>query len=181
MQFRSTRRAKPLGLRLGRLSKVMNITFACPACDHTSRIPLQRGTVVACPECDWKQRTPVEVWTEGKLEECLVCGCRELFIRKNFSQRVGVAIVAFAAVSSAIAWGYYMLYTAFGILFAAALLDLYLYFTIGNLLQCYRCSTEYRGLPHLDDHAAFSLETHEKYRQQAIRLAESHAVQSKGA
>ncbi len=158
----------------------MNITFACPACEHASRIPLERGTAVACPQCDWRQTTSSELSVEGCLDECLVCGCQELFIRKNFSQRIGVAIVIVAAGSSALAWAYYMWYTAYGILFAAALLDLYLYFTVGNLLQCYRCGTEYRGLPHLDDHEAFSLETHEKYRQQAIRLAESQAVQSKG-
>ena len=136
---------------------------------------------MACPQCDWKQSRAVEVPSEGPPDECLVCGCKELFIRKNFSQRLGVAVVVIAAVSSAVAWAYYMWYTAYGILFAAALLDLYLYFTIGNLLQCYRCHTEYRGLPHLDDHAAFSLETHERYRQQAIRLAEHQTVQSKGA
>ncbi|MEO8497503.1 MAG: hypothetical protein ABI614_20725, partial [Planctomycetota bacterium] len=66
----------------------MNISFACPTCDHTSRIPLQRGTVVACPECDWQQRTPTAVSADETLDECLVCGCKELFIRKNFSQRV---------------------------------------------------------------------------------------------
>jgi hypothetical protein len=159
----------------------MNITFACPECDHTSRIPLERETAVACPACDWRQATSARVLPEEPLGECLVCGCRELFIRKNFSQRVGVAVVVIAATSSAIAWAYYLWYTAYGILFAAALLDLYLYFTVGNLLQCYRCNTEYRGLPHLDDHEAFSLETHEKYRQQAIRLAKSQPVQSKGA
>jgi hypothetical protein len=159
----------------------MNITFACPECDHTSRIPHERGTAVACPQCDWKQPVVAEGESAGSLDECLVCGCKELFIRKNFSQRVGVMVVATAATASLIAWGYYMWYTAFGILFAAALLDLYLYFTVGNLLQCYRCGAEYRGLPHLDDHEAFSLETHERYRQQAIRLAESQAVQSKGS
>jgi hypothetical protein len=158
----------------------MNITFACPGCKHTSRIPLEQGTAVACPHCDWNQRTSAESPSEGPLDECLVCGCKELFIRKNFSQRLGVAVVVIAAASSAIAWAYYMWYTAYGILFAAALLDLYLYFTVGNLLQCYRCHAEYRGLPHLDDHEAFSLETHERFRQQAIRLAESQAVQSKG-
>jgi hypothetical protein len=159
----------------------MNITFSCPECDHTSRIPIEREAVVACPDCDWKQATSARVTADEPLSECLVCGCKELFIRKNFSQRIGVAVVVLAATSSAIAWAYYMWYTAYGILFAAAMLDLYLYFTIGNLLQCYRCNAEYRGLPHLDDHAAFSLETHEKYRQQAIRLAKSQTVQSKGA
>ena len=159
----------------------MNITFACPDCDHTSRIPLEPESAVACPECDWKQTTSANVPSEDTLDECLVCGCKELFIRKNFSQRIGVFVVVLAATASAVAWYYYMWYTAYGILFAAALLDLYLYFTVGNLLQCYRCSTEYRGLPHLDDHEAFSLETHEKYRQQAIRLAETQAAQAHAA
>jgi hypothetical protein len=33
----------------------------------------------------------------------------------------------------------------------------------------------------LDSGEPFSLETHERYRQQAIRLAESQASQAKGA
>ncbi len=159
----------------------MNITFACPECEHTSRIAVERDTIVACPGCTWRQATAARVSGDEPLSECLVCGCKELFIRKNFSQRIGVAVVVLAATSSAVAWAYYMWYTAYGILFAAALLDLYLYFTVGNLLQCYRCNAEYLGLPHLDDHAAFSLETHEKYRQQAMRLAKTQDVQSKGA
>jgi hypothetical protein len=158
-----------------------NITFACPECDKTSRIPLDETAAVACPQCSWKQATSSRVSSEGHIDECSVCGCEELFIRKNFSQNIGVGVVIVAAVTSMIAWGYHMWYTAYGILFAAALLDLYLYFKVGNLLQCYRCNAEYRGLPHLDDHQAFSLETHEKYRQQAIRLAQSQAAQTKGA
>ncbi len=159
----------------------MNITFACPQCEQTSRTTLTAGAAVQCPGCAWQSASHGVPATEGKLDACLICGCPELFIRKNFSQRVGVAIVVVAGVTSAIAWGFYMRYTAYGILFAAALLDLFLYFQVGNLLQCYRCHAEYRGLPALDDHAAFSLETHERYRQQAIRLAESEAAPAKGA
>ena len=29
----------------------MDITFACPECEQTSRIPLEWGTAVACPQC----------------------------------------------------------------------------------------------------------------------------------
>lgn len=67
-----------------------------------------------------KQATLKRVTADEPLDECLVCGCKELFIRKNFSQRLGVAVVVIAATSSAIAWAYYMWYTAYGILFAAA-------------------------------------------------------------
>ena len=102
-------------------------------------------------------------------------------MRKNFSQRLGVTIVVAACVASAITWGFHMRYATYGILFAAALLDFAFYLVVGNLLQCYRCHTEYRGLVGLEHNEPFSLETHERYRQQAIRLAEAPASQVKGA
>ena len=159
----------------------MNVTFACPKCEKTSRLPLEQEHPLACPQCDWKATDSLAAAEGELLETCLVCGCRELFLRKNFSQRLGIAIVVVACVASAITWGFHMRYATYGILFAAALLDLALYFLVGNLLQCYRCHAEYRGLPGLESHAAFSLETHERYRQQAIRLAENQASNSEGA
>ena len=70
-----------------------------------------------------------------------------------------------------------MLYTTFGILFASALLDVILFFTVGNLVQCYRCHCEYRGSENVEQHPHFSLETHEKFRQQAARMKEAEAAQ----
>lgn len=159
----------------------MNITFACPDCDTTSRLPLDGVDAVACPACNWKRPAAASVAETKEIHECLVCGCKELFVRKNFSQRLGVAIVVLAAVTSSVAWAYHRLYLTYAILFSAAALDLFLYFRVGNLLQCYRCNAEYRGLAGLDSGEPFSLETHERYRQQAIRLAESQASQAKGA
>jgi len=159
----------------------MNVTFACPQCDTTSRVPLAAGQPIRCPACSWCVSEKVSLTEDESLDHCLVCGCQELFIRKNFSQRLGVTIVVIAIVSSAITWGFHLRLATYGILFAAALLDLLLYFVIGNLLQCYRCHAEYRGLPELDSHEPFSLETHERFRQQAIRLAESQASHVKGA
>jgi len=159
----------------------MNITFACPDCDTTSRLSLDDVDSLSCPACDWKQPLKANVADSKEVHECLVCGCQELFLRKNFSQRLGVAIVVLAAVTSSIAWAYHRLYLTYGILFAAASLDLALYFSVGNLLQCYRCHAEYRGLAGLESGEPFSLETHERYRQQAIRLAESQASHAKGA
>jgi hypothetical protein len=58
------------------------------------------------------------------------------------------------------------------VLFATALIDVILYFAVGNVLQCYRCQAQYRGIPGLENYTGFNLETHEKHRQQKIRLAE---------
>ena len=159
----------------------MNITFACPDCETTSRLPLEFGREIECPECTWRGAELKPLSAEGTIDECLVCGCHELFIRKNFSQRLGVTIVVIACVASAITWGFHLRFATYGILFAAALLDLVLYFVVGNLLECYRCHAQYRGLTELESQEPFSLETHERYRQQAIRLAEHQASEVKGA
>ncbi len=91
-------------------------------------------------------------------------------MRKNFSQRLGLAIVIVGFAASSVAWGLHMIYTAYGILFATALIDVALYLTVGNLLQCYRCSAAYRDLAGWQEHEPFNLETHERLRQQAARL-----------
>ena len=103
---------------------------------------------------------------------CLVCSSTELFIRKDFSQRLGVTIVVAGIVVSSVFWEYRMPYWTYGVLFATALIDVVLYFTVGNVLQCYRCQAQYRGVPGSENHGGFDLETHEKYRQQRARLAE---------
>jgi hypothetical protein len=93
-------------------------------------------------------------------------------LRKDFPQRLGVAIVALGFIGSTIAWYYYWIYTAYAVLFATALLDVVLYFFVPAALVCYRCQAHYRHVAALDLHSPFSLETHERYRQQAARLAE---------
>ena len=154
----------------------MNVTFACPECDQTSRQKIEPANEqLVCTHC---QLTIVSSMPSKPLEsiaQCFVCGCDELYVRKDFSQRLGLMIVIAAMVLSSIAWGFHWLYATYGILFAAALIDVILYFSVGNLLQCYRCRAEYRGLPELDQGELFSLETHEKFRQQQARLAEAES------
>jgi len=100
----------------------------------------------------------------------VVCPSKELYVRKDFSQKAGVTIVVLGFVLSSIAWYYRQPMLTYGILFATALIDVVLYVTVGNLLQCYRCHAQYRGLEKLDSHEPFNLETHERYRQQELRL-----------
>lgn len=110
---------------------------------------------------------------DGKLSRCVICPSTELFVRKDFPQRVGVAIVVVGIAASCVAWAYYMTYLTFGILFATALVDVILYVFVGEALMCYRCGAIYRGVVGIDEHEAFDLETHERYRQQAARLKQA--------
>ena len=81
----------------------------------------------------------------------------------------GLGIVAIGCIGSTVAWGYHRPYVAYGVLFATALLDMLMYFVVGNLLQCYCCRSEFRGLNEFKDRGPFRLETHEKYRAQKAR------------
>ena len=39
-----------------------------------------------------------------------------------------------------------------------------------NLLQCYKCNSEFRGFDDSPEYQPFNLEVHEKYHQQRVRL-----------
>jgi hypothetical protein len=116
---------------------------------------------------------PAGAVADDRVHRCVVCPSTDLYVRKNFSQRAGVTLVVIGMIVSSIFWYYRQIYLTYGSLFAMALLDVVLYFSLGNLLQCYRCQAQYRGMAELDDQQPFDLETHERHRQQAARLADA--------
>jgi hypothetical protein len=150
----------------------MNVVFRCPHCHELSHADCgPEMAEIACSHCrqTWPTAGAVQ---NGELLRCLVCPSTELYIRKDFSQSLGIAIVAAGIILSSIFWAYHRPYWTYAVLFATALIDVVLYFVVGNLLQCYRCQAQYRRISGLENHAGFNLETHEKHRQQKIRLAE---------
>ena len=158
----------------------MNVAFACPRCEQSVRVEVPEGAAaIACPACGGTLSVPAGAFHDGRLERCLVCPSEELFIRKDFSQRLGVSIVVLGFAVSCVTWYLYLPYWTFGVLFATALIDVLLFFAVPNFLNCYRCDAQYRGLAGLDNHDHFNLETHERYRQQAIRLREAEAAAAK--
>ena len=157
----------------------MNIVFRCPQCHAISRAEFGPETeTISCAACGRGWPAAGAVRNEA-LVRCLVCPSTELFIRKDFSQSLGVAIVVAGVVASSLFWAYHKPYWTYAVLFATALIDVVLYFTVGNLLQCYRCQAQYRGIDEIENHAGFDLETHEKHRQQKIRMAEHQQAGSK--
>jgi hypothetical protein len=152
----------------------MNVTFACPGCQQSSRTEVTASEeALGCPHCTAQMPIEPETVTPDGLRQCLVCGSRDLFVRKDFPQRLGVCLVVVGFIASSIAWHFYMLELTFGILFVTALIDVVLYLVVGQALVCYRCHAQYRGVEGIEQHAAFSLETHERHRQQAARLQNS--------
>ncbi|HVW37483.1 MAG TPA: hypothetical protein VHB99_09260, partial [Pirellulales bacterium] len=62
-----------------------------------------------------------------------------------------------------------------------AMIDLVLFAVVGESLTCYRCGAQYRGLEGLKNYRGFDLEIHERYRQEAARLAQRPSATSAGA
>jgi hypothetical protein len=152
----------------------MNITFSCPECHSAVRREIRPSTdVLDCDACAVRIAAPSGAVGDGTVHRCLVCPSRDLYVRKDIPQRLGVAVVAVGIIASSIAWAYYHVFWTFGILFATALVDFALFFVVGNCLMCYRCGAIYRDVKELEAHGPFNLETHEKYRQMAARLSQA--------
>jgi hypothetical protein len=154
----------------------MNVTFSCPHCHQTSRAAVaDGGTEIVCSRCGGKNKVPEGAVGEGRIHRCLVCPSTEMFLRKDFPQKLGVGLVITGFVASSIAWANYMVAATFAILFVTALIDLVLYITMGESLTCYRCQAQYRGFQDASLHGGFDLETHERFRQMAARVKQSAA------
>ena len=152
----------------------MNITFRCPHCDATTRSSFDESVeTVQCTECGHSIATPPQAVQGDTIERCLVCPSKELFIRKNFPQRLGVAIVVLGFAISCVTWYFRLVIPTFAVLFATAAIDVLLYLFMGNALQCYRCQAHYSGVEGLDQHSPFDLEIHERHRQEKIRLKQT--------
>lgn len=152
----------------------MQIAYPCSKCENPNWSEISSATTeLTCAHCGQQATVPPGSIENNEVKRCLVCPSTDLFVRKDFPQGLGVAIVTVGLLGSCIAWAYFQLYLTFAILFATALIDVVLYVVVPNALMCYRCGAIYRGAAEIDRHGSFDLETHEKHRQQKIRLAEA--------
>src|SRR5262245_10489927 len=102
----------------------MYVTFACPQCEQTAHTGLSPdATVIACPKCQSRVTMPRGAIEDGQLRRCVLCPSSDLYLRKDFPQRLGVALVVVGFAASCVAWHYYALFWTFAILFATALMD----------------------------------------------------------
>jgi len=120
---------------------------------------------IVCPRCgrEYELHDTASLVPNTTLAKCAMCQGEELFIRKDFPQKTGLVIVVVAAVIS-------ILFLksnpgiAYGVLVAALLVDLLIYYMIGVVTVCYRCRTEHRGQPRNANHDWFDLASSEKYQ-----------------
>src|SRR3972149_1431340 len=143
----------------------MNVTYRCFACEKPVRSAFTAAsTELACPQCLQRLKIPEAAVAGDRIERCPVCPSTDLFARKDFPQKLGVALVVFGFIASSIAWANYLVFWTFAILFATALVDLVLYLVMGESLTCYRCHAQYRGTHEIERHGGVGPRTPEGYR-----------------
>ena len=99
------------------------------------------------------------------LESCPQCECRDLFIRKDFPQKLGLAIVAGAAIGFLVlSADPHRVYLGVWLLAGAVVIDALLYLFVPKITVCYRCRAEFRKMPLNPRHEGFELSIGEKYR-----------------
>ena len=100
---------------------------------------------------------------EGHLRQCPVCGCRELFVRKNVPQLTVFVLIVLAAVAFMVLAGMDEAILGAIVLGALILLDAAIYFLARPDLVCYRCRTEAVGAPVSREHKRWDPERARAY------------------
>lgn len=148
----------------------MNFEFKCSG-EHCgkrvrSEIDHAGSQDVTCPDCNTAQTIHFDDDLVGshQITACPACQGSEFFIRKDFPQLLGLAIVVAAGLASIWLLGRNLLW-AYGVLILALAVDFLIYWFIAKVTVCYKCRAEFREMPLNPSHGGFSLATAEKYRQ----------------
>lgn len=144
----------------------MQVLVRCPQCD--AGLPIGAADAPAGIRCGRCGRDiPLEVseaLSAGRaVDRCPVCKGGEFYKRKDFDPKIGLAVVIAGATTSGIFYWFDRDVIAYGVLAAAALIDLVVYGRLKDITVCYRCHSEFRGAvpptaPAFDLHVADELE-----------------------
>ncbi len=105
---------------------------------------------------------------EQHLRHCPACGCEELYVRHEMPRLTAFVMVAMAAVIAIVMLGLGQLTHALIVLGVVGLIDagVYLFFS-GKVMVCYRCRSEYRGMPIGRDAKVWETSQEDRYRPTA--------------
>lgn len=154
----------------------MNLTIRCPHPECRSRIQFPLATAGeaygVCSRCGATAKAVVDeaIARGGDVTQCAMCGGIEFFIRKDFPQRLGLAMVIVFGLTASVFYFFENILATFGTLAALVAIDAAIYLFVGRVTVCYRCRAEYRGVVYNPDHHGFDLATSEKYDPAPARL-----------
>lgn len=133
----------------------MEISTDCPRCK--ARVEVTDPMAQHCGKNLFPYATD-RFMKERYLNQCPHCGAAHLYKQRDFSRRLGIALVV---VGIFFAWWTYGLS-----LLIVTVVDWWLYRRVGDVGCCYQCTAQFRG-PEIEPLAAFDLELHDYYRSRA--------------
>jgi len=102
----------------------------CEVC----KIEKSFSDAIHCKECN----NPNLFEEDMDFSICPICGCKDLYRKKDFNQAVGCIIILIGAIL--VPWTY-------GIsLLVLSLLDFFLYKRVKDSVECYKCKSEYKNI-----------------------------------
>ena len=132
------------------------IAFACPSCKRETVAGVDgRGRCAACAHETSLDASGI-AGDPPRIERCPACEGRQLYVQRDFNQKVGLGIVVVGALLVPVTPFY-------SSLFAAAIIDAILYALVPEITVCYRCHAHFRGFARNPEHQAFDLHLAEQY------------------
>jgi uncharacterized protein (DUF983 family) len=155
---------------------MIELTNRCVRCEARNRVKLAdtgAATEIRCPACGEVRSLTELHLADGVLRSCVACGTEDLYAQKDFPQNLGMAILVVGFGVSTLFWYWQMPVETFAVLIGSVVLDAILYALVPDVVICYRCLGQYRGLETRGAarYRPFDLEVGERYRQERIRVA----------
>lgn len=148
----------------------MHLRFACPTCDGPNALTLPGPTAWTCAGCG-----VVETLPPMTADHCALCGCGDRYRQKDFPQWLGMSLLTVACLLFFAFAIFYQYAIAWTILLGSAAFDGLVYLLVGDVVICYRCGAQHKGVPSKGVDP-FDLATNERYRQERLRREELQAT-----
>ena len=130
--------------------------FLCDGCGReVVQVFGRPRRAAACPGCGREHDLGRDdaLLESRLLARCLRCGLDRLYVQKDFNKKAGLWVFVVAAALSIPTWGLSLL--------AATLIDLALYYALGDATLCYGCGTVHRGFLGNPEHGPFDIHVQE--------------------
>lgn len=136
----------------------MKITSYCARCLKGTRFDAASSPdAVVCRRCGERRDVTISpLMRDGKVDVCALCECGHLYVEKDFSAWLGLAVIL-GAVAGFLWAQAFDIVLAFGFLGAAALLDGVMYRLCPLRAICYRCLATYQGARPSAEHKPYDL------------------------
>src|SRR5262249_23229539 len=135
-----SRRRRPDVRTMERGGRPASVSFLCEGCGDEIVRTLDSAPIGAgCPGCGRAitLKAGRAITASHPLAGWLCCGLDRLYVQKDFSRKAGLWVFIVAAALSVPTWGLSLL--------AASIIDLALYYALGDATLCYGCGAVHRG------------------------------------